>query len=315
MKTKQLGQSDLDVSVVGLGCMMFGLMCDQEQTDAIVNTALDEGINFFDTADIYGGPHGRSEVLVGKALGARRKDVILTTKFGALSGGRGGSAPGGGTRDYIMQAIETSLQQLNTDYLDLYQYHFPDKDTPAEETLRALEDLVQQGKVRYIGCSNMNGEQLVAAEAAATAAGTSHYVSAQNWYSLLTRGIEDDLVPVCKAAGISVIPYFPLESGLLTGKYRKGKDAPAGSRLAQWGGFGSADKLEKVEKLRSFAESINHSLLDLAMAGLTNRDWVGTVIAGVTKPEQVRQNVHAGNITLSADELRQLDELISDLAA
>lgn len=309
MKYKQLGQSDLEVSVVGLGCMMFGLMCDQEQTDAIVATALDEGINFFDTADIYGGPHGRSEVLLGKALGERRKDILLTTKFGAQSGGRGGSAEGGGTRDYIMEHVETSLRQLGTDYLDLYQYHFPDTATPIEETLRALEDLIAQGKVRHIGCSNMNGTQLAEAERVADEIGTHHFVSAQNWYSLLTRGIETDLLPVAQQRGISIIPYFPLESGLLTGKYRKGEDAPEGSRLAQWGGFGSADKLDKVEELMDCAAELGHSLLELAIGGLTARPWVATVIAGVTKPEQVRQNVAAGNVEISAADLAAIDRI------
>jgi len=309
MKTKQLGNSDLEVSVVGLGCMMFGLMCDQEQTNAIVKTALDSGVNFFDTADIYGGPHGRSETLVAEALGSNRKDIILTTKFGAGQGGRGGSTEGGGTRDYIMNAIEGSLKQLNTDYLDLYQYHFPDTDTPIEETLRALNDLVQQGKVRYIGCSNMNGAQLEEAEKVAAEIGSAHFVSAQNWYSLLTRGIETDLVPVAKQANVSVIPYFPLESGLLTGKYRKGQDAPEGSRLAQWGGFGSEDKLDKVEELIALAEQSGHTMLELAMAGLTNRDFVATVIAGVTKPAQLEQNVAAGNIEFSDSELAAIDAI------
>ena len=309
MKTQQLGNSDLDVSVVGIGCMMFGLMCDQKQTNAVVNAALDSGINFFDTADIYGGPHGRSEVMVAEALGANRKDIILTTKFGAGKGGHGGSVEGGGTRDYIMNAIQGSLKQLNTDYLDLYQCHFPDTETPIEETLRAVDDLVTQGKVRYIGCSNMNGKQLEEAETVANELGSAHFVSAQNWYSLLTRGIETDLVPVVQQANIGVIPYFPLESGLLTGKYRKGQDAPEGSRLAKWGGFGSENKLDKVEELISFADQAGHSMLDLAMAGLTNRDYVTTVIAGVTKPEQVVQNVAAGNVELSAEDLAAIDAI------
>jgi aryl-alcohol dehydrogenase-like predicted oxidoreductase len=310
MKYKQLGSSDLEVSVVGLGCMMFGSMCDEDTTTAIINTALDEGVNFFDTANIYGSPPGTSEQFVGKALGARRKDIILTTKFGAGSGGRGGSVEGGGTRDYIMQCVEKSLQDLGTDYLDLYQYHFPDVDTPAEETLRALEELVQQGKVRYIGCSNMTGAQLQEALDASAEIGSSKYVSAQNWYSLLTRGIEEDLVPVAKQAGVSVIPYFPLESGLLTGKYRKGKDDPEGSRLAAWGGaFKTDDKMDKVEALISYAESIDQSMLDLAMAGLTNRDYVATVIAGVTKPEQLKQNVASGNVELSAEQMAEIDRI------
>ncbi len=310
MKTKQLGDSDLQVSVVGLGCMMFGSMCDEAQSSAVIHAALDAGVNFFDTANIYGSPPGTSEQYVGKALGARRKDIILTTKFGAQSGGRGGSVAGGGTRDYIMTCVEQSLLNLGTDYLDLYQYHFPDSSTPAEETLRALEELVQQGKVRYIGCSNMNGTQLQEALDAADKAGTSRYVSAQNWYSLLTRSIETDLLPVASQANVSIIPYFPLESGLLTGKYRKGKEDPAGSRLAKWGGAFKTDaKMDKVEQLISYAATIGRSMLDLAMAGLTNRPYIATVIAGVTKPEQIRENAAAGNVTLSQEQLAEIDRI------
>ena len=310
MKTKQLGNSDLEVSVVGLGCMMFGSMCDEATSASVINTALEEGVNFFDTADIYGSPPGASEKFVGNALGNKRKDIILTTKFGAQAGGRGGSAEGGGTRDYIMSHVEESLGNLGTDYLDLYQYHFPDADTPAEETLRALEDLVQQGKVRYIGCSNMSGTQLQEALDAADTAGTSKYVSAQNWFSLLTRNMVDDLLPVAEKENISIIPYFPLESGLLTGKYRKGQNDPEGSRLAAWGGaFKTDEKMDKVEALISYAESIGHSMLDLAMAGLTNRPYVATVIAGVTKPEQLRQNVAAGNVELTTEQLAEIDRI------
>jgi aryl-alcohol dehydrogenase-like predicted oxidoreductase len=310
MKTKQLGNSDLEVSVVGLGCMMFGSMCDEATTASVVITALEEGINFFDTADIYGSPPGTSEIYVGNALGDKRKEIILTTKFGAHSGARGGSVEGGGTRDYIMSHVEQSLSNLGTDYLDLYQYHFPDTTTPAEETLRALEDLVQQGKVRYLGCSNMNGEQLQEALDAADAAGTSKYVSAQNWYSLLTRNVVDNLLPVAGPANVSIIPYFPLESGLLTGKYRKGQDDPEGSRLAAWGGaFKTDDKMDKVEALIAYAASIGHSMLDIAMGGLTNRPYVATVIAGVTKPEQVRQNVAAGNVEFTTDQLAEIDKI------
>ena len=312
MKTKQLGQSELEVSVVGLGCMMFGSMCDEATTASIVDAALDEGVNFFDTANIYGAPPGTSERFVGKALGGKRKDIVLTTKFGAQSGGHGGSVEGGGTRSYIMECVEESLTNLGTDYLDLYQYHFPDTDTPAEETLRALEDLMQQGKVRYIGCSNMTGAQLQEALTAAEKAGTSKYVSAQNWYSLLTRGIEEDLVPVARQAGISIIPYFPLESGLLTGKYRKGQDDPEGSRLAKWGGaFKTDDKMDKVEALIGYAEEIGLSMLDLAMAGLTSRPFVASVIAGVTKPNQIRQNVAAGNVELTAEQIAEIDRICS----
>jgi aryl-alcohol dehydrogenase-like predicted oxidoreductase len=237
MEKKPLGDSGLEVTSVGIGCMMFGLMCDQDQTTAIVDTALDAGINFFDTADIYGGPHGKSEALLGKALGSRRGDVIIGTKFGA---GGGGAAEKGGSRDYVMQAVEKSLELLGTDYIDLYQHHFPDKDTPVEETLRALEDLVQQGKVRHIGCSNYTGAML--SEAAELSSGNKlhHYVTAQNRYSLLTRDIEKDLVPVAEQQNVGILPYFPLESGLLTGKYRKGQDLPEDSRFSKWGGGKSA---------------------------------------------------------------------------
>ncbi|MCP4002135.1 MAG: aldo/keto reductase [Gammaproteobacteria bacterium] len=310
MKTKQLGNSDLEVSVVGLGCMMFGSMCDEATSTSVIMTALEEGVNFFDTADIYGAPPGTSEKYVGNALGTKRKDIILTTKFGAQAGGQGGSAEGGGTRDYIMSHVEESLSNLGTDYLDLYQYHFPDVDTPAEETLRALEDLIQQGKVRYIGCSNMSSTQLQEALSAAENAGTSKYVSAQNWYSLLTRNMVDNLLPITEKENISIIPYFPLESGLLTGKYRKGQEDPEGSRLAAWGGaFKTDEKMDKVEALINYAESIGHSMLDIAIAGLTNRPYVATVIAGVTKPEQLCQNVAAGNVELTTEQLSEIDRI------
>ena len=247
---------------------------------------------------------------MGKALGNERQNIILTTKFGAKTGGQGGSAEGGGTRDYIMECVEKSLAALGTDYLDLYQYHFPDVNTPAEETLRALEDLVQQGKVRFIGCSNMNGAQLQEALDVAEQIGTSKYVSAQNWYSLLTRTIEEDLLPVAQASNVSIIPYFPLESGLLTGKYRKGQEDPAGSRLAAWGGsFKTDERLEKVEELIAYGESIGMTMLELAMGGLTNRPFVGSVIAGTTKPEQIRSNCAAGNVDLTEAQLAELDRI------
>jgi aryl-alcohol dehydrogenase-like predicted oxidoreductase len=310
MKYKKLGQSDLEVSVVGLGCMMFGSMCDQQQTNEVVNTAIDEGINMFDVADIYGHPPGTAETMVGKALGDRRKDIVLATKWGAQSGGRGGSIEGGGTREYIMNAVERSLERLGTDYIDLYQYHFPEVATPIEETLRALDDLVKQGKVKYIGCSNMDGAQLSEAESVASEQDLSAFVSAQNWYSLLHRDIETDLLPVAEEFNVGIIPYFPLESGLLTGKYRKGAEDPEGSRLAKWGGaFKTDDKVDTVEALREYGESIGRSVLDLAMGQLTNRPAVATVIAGVTKPEQVRQNVASGNLELSAEEIAEVDRL------
>ncbi|MEC7804520.1 MAG: aldo/keto reductase [Pseudomonadota bacterium] len=310
MKYKKLGKSDLEVSVVGLGCMMFGSMCDQQQTNDVVDVTIDEGINMFDVADIYGHPPGTAETMVGKALGNRRKDIVLATKFGAQSGGHGGSVEGGGTREYIMNAVERSLERLGTDYIDLYQYHFPEVATPIEETLQALDVLVKQGKVRYIGCSNMDGTQLSEADSVASENNLSEFVSAQNWYSLLHRDIETDLLPVAEKISVGIIPYFPLESGLLTGKYRKGAEDPEGSRLAKWGGaFKTDDKMDTVEAMREYGESIDRSVLELAMGRLTNRPAVATVIAGVTTPEQVRQNAAAGTWELTADDMATLDQL------
>ncbi len=310
MKYKKLGKSDLEVSVVGLGCMMFGSMCDQQQTNDVVDAAIDEGINMFDVADIYGHPAGTAETMVGKALGNRRKDIVLATKFGAQGGGHGGSVEGGGTREYIMNAVERSLERLGTDYIDLYQYHFPEVATPIEETLQALDILVKQGKVRYIGCSNMDGAQLSEADSVASENNLSEFVSAQNWYSLLHRDIETDLLPVAEKISVGIIPYFPLESGLLTGKYRKGAEDPEGSRLAKWGGaFKTDDKMDTVEAMREYGESIDRSVLELAMGRLTNRPAVATVIAGVTTPEQVRQNAAAGTWELTADDMATLDQL------
>ncbi len=310
MKYKKLGKSDLEVSVVGLGCMMFGSMCDQQQTNDVVDVTIDEGINMFDVADIYGHPPGTAETMVGKALGNRRKDIVLATKFGAQSGGHGGSVEGGGTREYIMNAVERSLERLGTDYIDLYQYHFPEVATPIEETLQTLDVLVKQGKVRYIGCSNMDGAQLSEADSVASENNLSEFVSAQNWYSLLHRDIETDLLPVAEKISVGIIPYFPLESGLLTGKYRKGAEDPEGSRLAKWGGaFKTDDKMDTVEAMREYGESIDRSVLELAMGRLTNRQAVATVIAGVTTPEQVRQNAAAGTWELTADDIATLDQL------
>ncbi|MGI9329984.1 MAG: aldo/keto reductase [Gammaproteobacteria bacterium] len=303
MESKPLGDSGLEVTSVGIGCMMFGLMCDQEQTTAIVDTAIDSGINFFDTADIYGGPHGKSETLLGKALGARRQNVIIGTKFGA---GGGGAAENGGSRDYIMQAVEISLERLGTDYIDLYQHHFPDKDTPVDETLRALEDLIQQGKVRHIGCSNYTGAMLGEAARQSTSNQLHHYVTAQNRYSLLTRDIETDLVPVAEKQNVGILPYFPLESGLLTGKYRKGQDLPADSRFAKWGGggaFASEKGYELVEALAAYGDEIGHGVLDLAIGWLAGLPYVSSVIAGVTKPSQVVSNVAAASWGPSAEQL------------
>lgn len=295
MKMKPLGNSGLEVSSVGIGCMMFGPMCDQAQTNDIVAAALDAGVNFFDTANIYQGEHGASEAMLAEALGARRADVIIGTKFGA--GGRG-PAEGGGSREHIMACVEKSLSLLNTDYIDLYQHHFPDPGTPVEDTLRALDDLVQQGKVRHVGCSNYSAEQLGEAGRISDEKSLSAYVTAQNRYSLLYRGIEKDLVPVASRQGVGILPYFPLESGLLTGKYRKDQPLPDGSRFSKWGGGGvfvSDERWQIVESLAGYGEQIGRSVLDLAIGWLAAQPHVASVIAGVTKPSQVISNVAAAS--------------------
>jgi aryl-alcohol dehydrogenase-like predicted oxidoreductase len=306
MKLRNLGSSDLRISAIGVGCMNFGSMCDQAATDAIVSTAFDLGVNFFDVADIYGGTMNRSEAMLGKALGARRSAVVIATKFGAKLGGGGGAAPGGGSADYIMRAVEASLTALGTDYLDLYQHHFPDAGTPVEETLEALNALVRQGKVRHIGCSNYSGAQLAAALEASSRLALSPCISAQNRYSLLTRDIERDLVPVCVANGVGILPYFPLESGLLSGKYRKGQPLPEGSRFARWrggGSFASDARYGIVDKLAAYGESRGRTVLDLAIGWLAAQPAVTSVIAGVTRPEQLAQNVAAGSWDPSPEQL------------
>jgi len=312
MKMNPLGDSGIEISSVGLGCMMFGGMCDQAITDAIVATAMDEGVNFFDVAYIYGGAHGKSETLLGKALGNSRKNVIVATKFGAKVGGGGGADEKGGSREHIMQAIETSLQRLGTDYIDLYQHHFPDSGTPIDETLRALDDLVQQGKVRAIGCSNYSGAQLTEAGEVAKANDCSAYVTAQNRYSLLFRGIETDLVPVAEKQNVGIFPYFPLESGLLTGKYKRGGKPAADTRFGKWGGggaFASDERYDIVEKLEAYGESIGHSILDIAIGWLAAKPYVASVIAGVTKPEQIRQNVAAASWLPDADVIAEIEKI------
>jgi aryl-alcohol dehydrogenase-like predicted oxidoreductase len=307
MEHKFLGRSGLRVSVVGLGCNNFGQRCDLAQTRAVVSKALDLGVTLFDTADVYGGL-GVSEEYLGKALEGRRADVIVATKFGMPMGE---GLKRGGSRRWVMQAAENSLRRLGTDFIDLYQIHFPDAQTPIEETLRALDDLVRQGKVRYIGCSNFAGWQVVEAAWTSRSASLAPFVSAQNFYNLLERNVERELVPACNAYGLGVLPYFPLASGLLTGKYRRGEAAPEGTRLAA-ARFKSAltDKnFDRVEKLAGFAADAGHSLLELAIGWLASLPHVSSVIAGATRPEQVEQNVRAAEWKLTSAELAKLNEV------
>ncbi len=311
MEYRNLGRSGLKVSVVGLGCNNFGMKLDQSGTDAVVRKALDMGITLFDTADIYGGQKGKSEDLLGKALGKRRQEIVLATKFGASMG----EAPHdvGGSRAYIMKAVDASLTRLDTDYIDLYQIHRPDPATPIEETLRALDDLVRQGKVRYIGHSNYAGWQAADAAWIARAYKLAPYISAQNRYSLLSRQIELDLVPAAKEFGLGILPFFPLESGLLTGKYKRGAAAPEGSRFALWGNmsgrFLNDPNFDRVEKLSALCKRHGHSLLELAIGWLAAKPCVSSVIAGATTAEQVELNVAAGEWRPNAEEAEAIDDI------
>jgi len=296
MEKRRIGS--LEVTLVGLGCNNFGWRIDEKASAAVVDAALDAGINFFDTADIY--DKGRSEEFLGRALGSRRSQVVIATKFGKPMDER----KRGGKPDYIRQALEDSLRRLGTDYVDLYQMHEPDPNTPMAETLDALEALVRAGKVRELGCSNFSADQLRESE--------GRWASVQNHYSLYTRTPEQDgVLAECVRQGIAFIPFFPLESGLLTGKYRPGQPLPSGSRGdAGWGPkVYTGQNLEWVDRLRQFAEARGHTVVELAFSWLSAQPAVASIIAGATKPEQVRANSHAVAWKMTPDELRQVDEI------
>jgi aryl-alcohol dehydrogenase-like predicted oxidoreductase len=304
MKVRRLGNSGLKVSVVGLGCNNFGMKLDADETARVVGAALDAGVTLFDTADIYGGT--KSEEFLGRALGARRHEVVLATKFGMQVGGD--PKKRGGSRKWIMTAVEDSLRRLGTDYVDLYQHHQPDPDTPVDETLRALDDLVTQGKVRYLGNSNYTGWQI--ADADWTAAGQSRFVSAQNQFSLLERGVEAEVLPACEHFGLGFLPFFPLGSGLLSGKYRRGQAPPQDSRLAAWGARGAQAlndrNFDKVEKLEAWAQARGHTVLELAFAWLLGHEEVSSVIAGATTPEQIKANAATAEWRLTPEEVAEV---------
>ena len=310
MEYRQLGDSGLTVSVVGLGCNNLGRRLDAERANAVVNAAVDAGITLFDTADIYHGEYGSSEELLGQALGKRRDEVVIATKFGGdMKGANGPDWGVRGSRRYIRKAVEASLRRLDTDWIDLYQLHLPDPVTPIEETLAALSELVAEGKVRYIGSSQFAGWQVVDADWAARTAGLEHFISAQNQYSLLERDIEDELIPACEHLGLGVLPFFPLASGLLTGKYKRGEEAPEGTRLAtQPERLKSAD-FDRIEALETFAAERELSMLDVAIGGLAAQPAVASVIAGASRPEQIEQNVAAGMWEPTVEDLAVLDEL------
>lgn len=310
MDFRNVGKSGLRVSLVGLGCNNFGSRIDLESTRSVVHQALDLGVTLFDTADSYGN-RGGSETFLGQILGDRRKDLVLATKFSSPMDDAGTMK--GASRRYILTAVEASLRRLKTDWIDLYQLHWPDPLTPLEETLRALDDLVRQGKVRYIGCSNLPAWQVVEARWISRQLGFNAFVSCQNEYSLLVRGIERELMPAIEAHGLGLLPYFPLASGLLTGKYARNKPVPEGTRLAAWPSlqerYMNEANWEILARLEQFCSSRGHTLLELAFSWLTAKPLVASVIAGATTPDQVEQNVNATHWALGANDLAEIDRL------
>ncbi|MCZ6641462.1 MAG: aldo/keto reductase [Gammaproteobacteria bacterium] len=311
MQHRRLGNSGLLVSEVGLGCNNFGGRVDAARTQAVVDAALEQGINFFDTADVYG--ERQSETLLGKALGDRRGDVVIATKFGSPMGE--GGLNRGGSRRYVRRAVEASLTRLGTDYIDLYQIHVPDAATPIAETLSVLDDLVREGKVRYVGHSNFSGWQIADAHWTARDLGCTAFVSAQNNYSLIERAVTHEVLPASVRFGLGVLPYFPLASGLLTGKYKRDEPAPQGTRLALVERLAkralTSKNYDLVERLEDFARERDKSLLDLAFCWLLSQPVITSVIAGATLPEQVVANAAAADgWRLDRDEMTQVAEIL-----
>jgi aryl-alcohol dehydrogenase-like predicted oxidoreductase len=311
MRYRTLGDSGLLVSVVGLGCNNFGGRLDVQGTRAVVDAAIDAGITLFDTADIYGNAGG-SELALGEVLGSRRDRIVLATKFGNQKAdmGYGAAAGAKGGRSYIRRAVEKSLSRLRTDYIDLYQLHTPDPLTPIEETLAALDELVTEGKVRYIGHSNLSGWQLADAAHKAAQANRTPFISAQNHWSLLERGAEAEVVPAAIAFGLGVLPYFPLANGLLTGKVRRGQGIPESSRLAQRSALVTEEKLDKVEALIDWGGEHGVSILQIAIGGLAAQPGCTSVIAGAMTPEQVKANTEAGEWEPTAAELAEINAIV-----
>jgi aryl-alcohol dehydrogenase-like predicted oxidoreductase len=313
MRYRSLGDSGLLVSVVGLGCNNFGGRLDNARTRAVVDAAIDEGITLFDTADMYG-RDGGSELALGEALAGRRDKVVLATKFGHQGAdmGYGPAAGAKGGRKYIRLAVEKSLTRLRTDHIDLYQLHTPDPFTPIDETIAALDELVTEGKVRYVGHSNLSGWQLADAAHTALAGGRTPFVSSQNHWSLLERDAERELVPAARHFGLGVLPYYPLANGLLTGKVRRGQEIPAGTRLTEprRAGFVTDAKLDKVEALIAWGQEQGVSILEIAIGGLAAQPGCSSVIAGATSPEQVKANAAAGEWQPTEDQLAAIDKIV-----
>jgi len=307
---RNLGRSGLQVSLVGLGCNNFGMRIDEAQTASVVHAALDNGITLFDTADSYG--QAKSEEFLGKALQGRRHEAVVATKFASPMGE--GPHTSGASRKYIMTAVEASLRRLGTDYIDLYQLHRPDPSTPIEETLRALDDLIRAGKVRYVGNSNFSGWQIADADWMARELGAHRFVSAQNEWNMLTRHAEREVIPACERFGLGMLPFFPLASGMLTGKYRRGEAPGEGTRLQSWGpraaGILNDKNFDKVERLEAYAIERGHTLVELAFSWLAAHPVTASVIAGATTPEQVAQNARAADWELSPTEKAEVDALL-----
>ena len=310
MEYRNLGSSGLRVSLVGLGCNNFGMRLDLEQTRAVVDRAFDLGITLFDTADMYGG-RGGSETQLGKILGHRRKDIVLASKFGMAMSDDGTKI--GASRRYIMSAVEDSLRRLKTDWIDLYQLHQPDPLTPLDETMQALDDLVTQGKIRYIGCSNLPSWQVVESQWISKSMGLNRFVSCQDEYNILNRNVEAELIPAMQKYGCGLLPYFPLASGLLTGKYKR-TEMPEGARLTDMPTFANRvyltdENFDIVDNLNKFANKTGHSILELAFGWMASRPTTASIIAGATKPEQIDANVAAVNWVLSQSEIDEVNKI------
>jgi aryl-alcohol dehydrogenase-like predicted oxidoreductase len=309
MKIRNLGKSDLLVSELGLGCNNFGMLIGLEASRSVIDKAIDLGITLFDTADIYGN-RGGSETILGKVLGARRKNIILATKVGRPMDDAGTMK--GASRGYILSEVEASLKRLQTDWIDLYQIHEPDPYTPIEETLGALDDLIRQGKVRYVGCSNYPAQTIVEACRISGALKISGFVSCQNQYNLLVRTIERELIPVMESHSLGLLPFFPLAGGMLTGKYKRGEAPAEGTRFAAWKDlarrYDTEENWNAVERLERFCAGRNYSLLESAFGWLLSKPVVASVIAGATKPEQVEMNVRAAGRRLSSDDIAAIEK-------
>ncbi len=310
MELRTVGRSGLQVSVLGLGCNNFGSRIDEDAARSVVEASLDAGVTFFDTSDSYGG--GRSEEYLGRALAGRRDDVVIATKFGSRVGE--GPYDAGASRKHLVAACEASLRRLGTGYIDLYYQHFPDPKTPVEETLETLDALVRAGKVRYAASSNFAGWQVAEAEHVARERATTRFVASQSQWSLLQRGVEAEVVPACAAYHVAVVPFFPLASGLLTGKYERGKPPPEGTRLAASPRFAQVANdttFDTLDRLTVIGEKSGRSLLELAIGWLSAQPVVPSVLVGATKPEQVEANAAAAQVALSAEEVAAVSEATS----